>query len=211
MHNIDDCLFKTSISISIEGDADVGLFEAQMENSYNLFVKTLRLELISSSPKLWSLTHHKDMMRPGSECIEAVFWLLGYFLKALPRYKDKLDNLDSTSISTTLLSHGEYPNWFLYDRFSDTEIREAFAHAINDGFISISYKGIVIRNYCLCICFELENLNNIYQYYWRSRWVLTLVNFLVNSQKTSKRISQKGAVIIRHFKKRLFKKPKQQG
>jgi ABC-type transport system substrate-binding protein len=139
----------------------------------------------------------------------AVLGIAKHFLTTLPRYKDKLNNTYTLPITIALIARREYPSWFLTDDFSDIELREAFASAINEGMITISYKGIVFRGLCLVICIELETLSNIYQYYWRSRWVLTLVNFLINSQKTSKRLSQKAAVVIRHFRKRLFKKPKQ--
>jgi hypothetical protein len=209
MHNIDDCLFKTSVSISIEGDADVGTFEAQMENSFTSFCKTLGIELISSSPRLWSFRSHREMKAISPERETAVLWIAKHFLTTLPRYKDKLNNTYTLPITIALIARREYPSWFLTDDFSDIELREAFTSAINEGMITISYKGIVFRGLCLVICIELETLSNIYQYYWRSRWVLTLVNFLINSQKTSKRLSQKAAVVIRHFRKRLFKKPKQ--
>jgi hypothetical protein len=208
MHNIDDCLLKTSISISIEGDADVGHFETQMENSFTSFVKTLGVQLISSSPRLWSFRSHQEMKAIGSERENATLWVVKHFLTTLPRYKDRLNDSLALQIAVAQVARREYPNWFLEDSFSDIELREAFASAINEGMITISYQGIVFRGLCLVVCFEFETLSNIYQYYWRSRWVLTLVNFLINSQKTSKRLSQKAAVTIRHFRKRLFRKPK---
>jgi hypothetical protein len=54
--------------------------------------------------------------------------------------------------------------------------------------------------------FELELSETVYRYYWRSRWVLTLVNLSINSLRTSTRNFQKGAVITRLLGVRLFRK-----
>lgn len=213
MHNIDDCLFKTSLTISVEGDADIKAFEAQMEHSYSLFLDKLRfrLQLLDNAPGFWSFRRHEDVSALDPESLEAIVWFLNYLRVTVLRYKKIVlgpsDNMKLLSL--TQFDQLGLLNKFYVDHFSDFELRAAFAEAINQGFISISYKGILIRNFSICFCFELEGPNNIHQYYWRSRWVLALVNFLINSQRTSKRVSQKAAVVIRHFRKRLFKKPSQ--
>jgi len=58
---------------------------------------------------------------------------------------------------------------------------------------------------------ELELSESIYRYYWRSRWVLTLVTLSINSLRTSMRIFRKGAGHTRHLGVRWFKKLTLQG
>lgn len=207
MHNIDDCLFRTSFNVSIEGDADVGVFEDRMESSFATFVTvTLGAQLISKTPTLWTFSHYEDVTGFASERAESIEWLVNYFLKTLPRVKDKADFPFRSTLSLSGRRTMKLPSWFLHGTFSDLELREAFAQAINEGLISIGYQSIVFKDLCLCLNFELENTTTIYQYTWRSRWVLTLVNFLRNSSKISKRNFRKAAGITRHLRKRLFKK-----
>lgn len=79
MHNIDDCLFRTSFSISIQGDADLTDFETRMETSFNQFAKAFCTKLNSKFPKPWTLSKRNETRRqdPGhSEIFNIIISIL---------------------------------------------------------------------------------------------------------------------------------------
>jgi hypothetical protein len=205
MHNIDDCLFKTSFSVSIEGAADTSAFERRMENEFKAFVKHLGLEPISSSPELWSFRLGKEAESDDQECINLTFWFLEYIASTFG-YAYLLDELKRGNFTRLKSDLPKYPVWALDNRFKLSMIHEAFIEAYRQGLIKIPFNGFVFKNQSLSLMFELETQQTIYQYTWRTRWVLTLVNFLVNSLKTSKRIFPKGMDVIHLFRMRLSKK-----
>lgn len=197
MHNIDDCLFRTSLSINIQGDAELTDFEVRMEASYQEFANAYFRKLIDKPQNGWRLakrnetrrlaTGHEEILNIVRDTLKGI----GYDVEAIFR-------------------ESEDPFGITLSTIGDDALRVAFTNAINAGLILVPYTGIKFKDCALCISFELENSQSIYQYNWRSRWALILVNSLVNSSKTSARNFQKAAVFIRHFRKRLFRRPMRQ-
>jgi len=230
MQYVDDCLFKTSVSVGIEGDADMRSFNADAERSFSLYAIALGLELNSTVQDCWKFPDTYLEFRQ----LAFQWWGSGDGGRDfhLSYFRDAYSDYFCFGVKTSVLrkhlfaflkkemqrgwipvpvdQRGEYifdlvvgdghlTTAFLHSAFSD-------AHANGLWEIDFTQKSYPLTGLSLHVCIEVETNRNIYQYHWRSRWVLTLVNFLVNSQKTSMRIFPKGAEIIRLIGLRLSKK-----